>query len=155
MGVYKILHKNLSRSANPPKVFEYVQGSVPSFKVNIKSKNAKSIFPCHPTASQAGLRRPKLKTDRKEKHPYSLTRSLLKTIHCFKSFPDAPYLKLLHFLATICHSFSQSLGFLLVLVSQTTTQCIRSEQVNFWDLWVGLSSVLLREILQQLLEIVC
>lgn len=87
-----------------------------SFKVNIKSKNAKSIFLCQPAPSPNCLGRPKLKKVRKGKYPYSLTWSLLKTIHCFKLLPDVPFFKLLHFLATICHSFSQSWGFLLVLV---------------------------------------
>lgn len=76
-----------------------------------------------------------------ERHLYRLTRSLLKTTHCFKSIPDALYFKLLHFLAMICHSFSQSWGFPLVLVSQVTTQCRLSEQVNFCSLRVKETSL--------------
>lgn len=67
-------------------------------------------------------RGPKPKNVRTAKPPCRQTRSLLKTVHCFKSFPDAAYFTLLHFLAEVCHSFRQSWGFLLVPVSQAPTQ---------------------------------
>lgn len=92
------------------------EDSVTSSLPDVKSETAeRRVFRLH-------VRGPKPKNVRTEKHPCRQTWSLLKTVHCFKSFPDVPYFTLLHFLAEVCHSFRQSWGFLLVPVSQATTQ---------------------------------
>lgn len=71
---------------------------------------------------------------------YSMTQSLLKTIYCFKLFPDALFFKLLHFLAQGCHSFSQSWSFLLSF-SQPSHHPSSATEKTSWTLCMGIFSV--------------
>lgn len=122
MGVYKILKKEAASFCQSTKSFwVFTRFSflrwISNQRTQVNLSMSSDSFPPPPSSSQEAETRGRREG---EASVYRLTRSLLlKTIHCFKSSPDAPYFKLLHTLATVCHSFSQSRGFLLVLVSQT------------------------------------